>query len=196
MATIKSAVPDSTATLKLLKPPSGVVTTATITGRGVTVAIDVHTADLHAALGIDELGCGCDEADSNLNAAIARAEKAEAERDEAQELARQRHEANSAIIAQLNEAEATIARIKARVDASTSGWLKRELQACIDPKPAFVLPGVAGAIVLAKGSGNRQDYELHRTTKGRWFTPGLRQQWTDAEMLKEFSAHRLINPQP
>ena len=37
-----------------------------------------RTADLKAALGVDELGCGCDEADDNLKAAIKRAEDAEA----------------------------------------------------------------------------------------------------------------------
>lgn len=41
-------------------------------------------ADVLAALGIDELGCGCDEADDNLKKALARAEEAETKLAEAE----------------------------------------------------------------------------------------------------------------
>lgn len=84
---IRSVDPDATQTLDVVRGNEEVF--IGLTHRKGGGSIHVNTAELHKALGIDKLGCGCDQADANLKAAIARAEEAEADSLEQAKLVRE-----------------------------------------------------------------------------------------------------------
>ena len=130
------------------------------------LGVAVSTADLHAALGIDELGCGCDEADENLKAAIARAEKA----------------------------EATIARVR-ELDWRgnyTADYVQNKIAAALDPKPAFVLPTEAGAGICARIRTSHEEEELRLFSTGLWMSAYNGAFYTPESVMDNFTDHRLI----
>lgn len=260
MTTIRTAFPQSEVqsldALRIdrlrLNPSDRDVTNLQITRGGPVVAgINVLTADIKAALGIDELGCGCDEADDNLKAAIARAEDAEAfgaaavkraeeaeaealeqaklvrtwadraeqiaaERDEWKARAEKYDELANDLANELKavaakgdhwqeraeKAEANVeAAAKIAKDMRTWGWQRKvqdwgeKLDAALADKPAFTLPTEAGTFVQAENEcGDRYEFELWTNgTESRWMdTSGGYSPLTAAELLGEFTAHRLI----
>ena len=110
--------------------------------------------ELKAALGIDELGCGCDEADDNLKAALKRAEDAEA--------------FGAAAVARAEKAEATIERVRAWVDSEDQF---DALDAILNPEDTEALDSEAQRLYSASdvaSVGYKGYYELNEEGKDVW----------------------------
>lgn len=127
------------------------------------------TPKLLAALGVDKLGCGCDQADENLKVALNRAEAAEAEALEQAKLVRtwvdraEKAEAlalnwermanthleqKHAMEDKLAEAEATIERVKAAVADLSCGCARDAVSDALGLTPSTPLPIEPGSVIL------------------------------------------------
>ena len=129
--------------------------------------IRVPRAQLLAALGFDKLGCGCDQADENLKAALARAEKAEA-------------------------TLAALAKMKFK-DSDISLKAHRRIIAVMNGKPdpgKFELPTEAGAVIFATVDETGQEHELHLYGDGKWRDDTETWYWPK-DVLTDFTDHRL-----
>ncbi|BCT75562.1 hypothetical protein SCMU_14040 [Sinomonas cyclohexanicum] len=133
MTTIKSTLRGSRAQLVINesdpadKLAVGETSLMVITGTGAGHLVHVPTADLAAALGL-----------------VTR----EAHREQVAAVQKERDEWKG----RAEEAEATIARIKARVDASPSQWIKHELQACLDNRKSVILTATIEGLRVGNAS--------------------------------------------
>ena len=123
--------------------------------------------------GIDELGCGCDEADTNLSKALA-------ERDA---LAK------------------TVQRVREAVEAGREYYgdvaSLEALDAALDPEPAFVLPTEVPARIVAVKSSTGDEKELTLFTDGdtTWWADieDWGPFWTRSQVMDQFTGHRLLD---
>lgn len=133
--------------------------------------------------GIDEMGCGCDEADENLR-------KVQAERDElAATIERVR--------ALLPDLDAVIPYDHGNAMANRVGEL---IRAALDPKPAFVLPTEAGAKFTAVG---RNAWKYTFTTarhsgglsspSGTHYVSNGHVIYSAEQVMATFTGHRLLD---
>lgn len=149
-------------------------------------------AELLAALGVDKLGCGCDEADANQPTAVARAEAAEKELAEVRNIYDKFGRRAEAAEAKLEKVRA----IKNRLAPAEFRTLRRELhEALADHKPPFTLPTEAGAGIVATHVGG-DDYELRLYSNSEWIdTTGTA--WAAEQVMNPivWTNHRLIGPE-
>jgi hypothetical protein len=155
--------------------------------------------DLLAAFGIDELGCGCEEADENLDAALKRAEAAEAKL--AEKATRLEIESQNAErwYRDCKDAEATIQRVR---DLDWYGhysadYVREKLAAALDPVPPFTLPTEAGARFEADRIGATYTFQTitYRIPDGGmtlYIREGDLVGFTAKEVMADFTGHRLL----
>ena len=148
-------------------------------GRVIEHSAAYKTADLLAALGIDKLGCGCDEADENLKAALARAEKAEATLARIEDVRREFYEV--------------------RGDWATvhgAAALKAQMERAILGDPPFTLPTETGAGIVARHVSG-YEYELRLFSDGKWYDTSGGDYWPDDLMKPSlWTKHRLTEEAP
>ena len=168
--------------------------------------VEVVALDGHARIHVVGYDYSCVPTD-DLAAAlrlVTREEYDQAGRDlaEARELARQRHEANSAIIGKLNEAEATIARVEEWWN-DYGHYLPRSGQAAFDatlhPAPAFALPTEPGVRFAAEFTRSEISFLTVDNGDGSGVSY-LREDkailWHGDTVMNACTGHRLIETAP